>query len=334
MKKVVAFLAIILCMTMLTGCGKTDKQSILKKMNTNLSNSKGYQLKADLELINNDESYKYDVVVSYKKKDYYRVALMNKINNHEQIILKNKNGVYVLSPILNKSFKFQSNWPYNNSQSYLPQSVINDLRSDENVKMKKTKDGYIFVSKVNYKNNANLTHQEVIIDKNLNIKSVNVLDDDENPQIKVNYKTFDKNAKFKKNYFVLESNMKSTSINSKKSKKTAKLEDAIYPMYLPENTYLDTEKVVDLSNGSRIILSFAGDNPFMLVEEVVHKSDDFEVIPTSGDVDMSAFGAIIVDDASVSWVNGDVEYYLVSSVLSQSELVKVANSISTLPVSK
>ena len=32
----------------------------------------------------------------------------------EQIILKNDEGVYVLSPNLNKSFKFQSKRPYNN----------------------------------------------------------------------------------------------------------------------------------------------------------------------------------------------------------------------------
>ena len=333
MKKIMTFLVIILGLFMLSGCGKTDKDSLLKKMNNNLNNSKGYQLKAELELINNDDSYKYDVAVSYKKRDYYRISLMNKVNNHEQIILKNKEGVYVLSPVLNKSFKFQSNWPYNNSQSYLPQSVVNDLRSDAKVKMKKVKNGYVFVSKVNYKNNANLTHQEVLVDDDLNIKSVKVLDDDENPQIIVKYNTFDNNAKFKKNYFVLESNMKTIKSNNN-SKKTSKLDDAIYPMYLPDNTYLDSEKVIDLTNGSRIILTFSGDNPFMLVEQVASKSSEFEVVPTSGDIDMSAFGTIIVDDSSVSWVNGDVEYYLVSSTLSQSELVKVANSISTIPVSK
>jgi len=42
-----------------------------------------------------------------KKKDMYKVSLTNKANNHEQIILKNNDGVYVLTPSLNKSFKFQ-----------------------------------------------------------------------------------------------------------------------------------------------------------------------------------------------------------------------------------
>ena len=56
---------------------------------------------------------------AYLKKDKFRVGLTNKTNNHEQIILKNDDGVYVITPSLNKSFKFQSDWPYNNSQIYL-----------------------------------------------------------------------------------------------------------------------------------------------------------------------------------------------------------------------
>ena len=72
----------------------------------------------------------------------------------------------------------------------------------------------------------------------------------------------------------------------------------------------------------------------MLVEQTVAKENDFEVVPSSGDIDMSTFGVAIVDDSSVNWVSGDVEYYLVSSSLSNSELLQVANSISTIPVSK
>lgn len=332
MKKTIMFLLVLLGLFLITGCGKTDKNSVLRKINDKYCDTKGYQTKSELEILSGDDIYKYDVIVSYKKKDYYRVSLLNKENNHEQIILRNKDGVYVLSPSLNKSFKFQSNWPYNNSQGYLPQSVINDLRSDKNVKMINNKNAYVFTSKVNYKNNINLTHQEVIVDKDLNIKRVTIFDDDENVQMKITYKSTETNVKFKKNYFVLESNMKAASKNT--ISETAKLDEAIYPMYLPEGTYLDNEKVMELTNGSRIILTFAGNNPFMLVEQTIKKTDDFEVVPTSGDIDMSTFGVAIVDDSSISWVSGDVEYYLVSSNLSNNELLQVANSISSIPVSK
>ena len=280
-----------------------------------------------------ENSYNYDVLVSYKKKDYFRVSLKNKTNNHEQIILKNDNGVYVLTPALNKSFKFQSKWPYNNSQSYLLQSIINDMKSDSKLTMKKVKDGYLFTSKVNYKNNANLIKQQVLFDKNLNIKEVNVLDSEQNPQIKVKFSSVDMRAKFKKNYFEIEENMETLATEDTKTE-SKELDEAIYPMYLPSGTYLDTEKTVELDKGSRIILTFAGDTSFMLVEETASKSDELSVIPTSGDLDMVMDSIAVIGDSSINWISDNVEYYLVSSDMSKSELINVAKSISVMPVSK
>lgn len=337
MKKILGILTLAFCVFCLTGCGKTDKKTILNKMEKKVNSAKGYQLQAEMELINNEDSYKYDVLVSYKKDDNYRVSLKNKTNNHEQIILKNNDGVYVLTPTLNKSFKFQSKWPHNNSQAYLLQSVINDIKTDGNFSMKINKNGYVFTSKVNYKNNSNLTYQKVLVDKNLIIKNVTVYDDSENANIKVNFKSTDMNAKFKSNYFVLEENMQTLSENQDEldSKEQVKnINEAVYPMYLPDDTYLKSEKMIDKDTGSRIILTFAGKSPFMLVEEAAVKEDEFSVIPTSGDIDFLADSIAIVEDTSISWINDGVEYYLVSEDMSKLELLTVAKSISAMPVSK
>lgn len=339
MKKILSFLLVLFCAISLTGCGKETEKTVLSKLSKKIDKVSGYKLEAEMELINNEDSYKYDISVSYKEKDYYRVSLRNKTNNHEQIILKNTDGVYVLTPTLNKSFKFQSKWPYNNSQSYLLQSVINDMENDANLKMTKQDGNYVFTSKVNYKNNANLTHQKVVVDKNLNIKKVMVYDSDGNVGIKVAFKSCDLKAKFKSNYFVLDENMDAWDEASSDEEETTKqemkeLDEAIYPMYLPSGTYLETEKTVDLDEGSRIILTFAGDTSFMLVEETAVKEDEMSIIPTSGDLDIFGGTIAIVDDTSVSWVSDGVEYYLVSSEMPSSELLSVAKSISAMPVSK
>ena len=318
----------------LTGCMKEDKNDVLNKVTKNIDNSNGYNIDAKMELINNDDSYKYDVTVSYKKKNNYRVSLRNKSNNHEQIILKNKEGVFVLTPNLNKSFKFQSNWPNNNSQSYLLQSILKDIKTDNNYKMKSTKNGYILTSKVNYKNNKKLTHQDVYIDKDYNIKKVKVLDNENNIWIKVDFNNIDLKAKFSDDYFVLEENMDKMTLNEETEEESLEFDEAIYPMYLPDGTYLENEKQVDLENGSRIILTFKGENPFMLVEEKVSKSDDLLVVPTSGDLDIFMDSVAIIGDSSVSWIDNDIEYYLVSSSISTPELISVAKSISSIPLTK
>ena len=76
------------------------------------------------------------------------------------------------------------------------------------------------------------------------------------------------------------------SDDEKTTEESKMLDEAVYPMYLPDGTYLESEKTIDLDEGSRIIMTFSGDTPFMLVEETVSKSDDMEVIPTNGDLDI------------------------------------------------
>lgn len=336
MKKIKKFLVLtvaIISLISLSGCGKENAKSVLKKFEKNVSKTNGYQVEAEMKLINNEDVYRYDVTASYKKSDYFRVSLRNKTNNHEQIILKNDEGVYVLSPNLNKSFKFQSKWPYNNSQSYLINSVLNDMKNDTKLTMKKDGKNYVFKSTVNYKNNSNLSYQMVTLDKNCIIKSVVVYDKNDNEQIRVDYKSVDMRAKFNDDYFDVEENIK-TSDTTKTEKKTSSFDEAIYPMYLPEGTYLETEKTVELDGGERIILTFAGEQSFMLVEEKVNKLDELEVVPTSGDIDLLTDSIGIIGSSSVSWISNDIEYYLVSSDLSVSELVTVAKSVATMPVGK
>ena len=118
MKKYLFLLVLFLCIFMV-GCGKNSNKSIKDELIKSINNLKGYELNGKLEVVNNDDVFNYDVVVNFKDKDYYRVSLKNIANNHEQIILRNDDGVYVVTPSLNKSFKFQSDWPYNNSQVYI-----------------------------------------------------------------------------------------------------------------------------------------------------------------------------------------------------------------------
>ena len=126
-------LSILLILTLcLTGCmGKKGQSYVMDELSKKIEKAKSYYVEGTMELMNNEDIYEYDVKVSYKEGDFYKVDLTNKSNNHEQVILRNKEGVYVVTPSLNKSFKFQSDWPYNNSQSYLLTSLLDDLNNDE-----------------------------------------------------------------------------------------------------------------------------------------------------------------------------------------------------------
>lgn len=333
MKKYVLTL-VLFCSILLVGCGKPTEKEVIKDISKNVDKSNGYYLEGEMQIINNEDTYTYDVKVSYQKNDKYRVSLTNTANNHEQIILKNQEGVYVLTPALNKSFKFQSDWPYNNSQVYLLQSLINDLDNDKD-KTFEEKDGmYILKSKVNYPNNSNLVNQIIYIDEGMNFKEVHVLDKNGIPQIKMKFNKIDMKATFDKKHFALNENLKSSKTEEETFKPVSKIDDTVYPMYMPNETRLVSEDTVNKDNGERLILTFEGENPFMLVEETASVSDESEIIPVVGDPVILTDTVAAVTDSSITWVSNGIEYYIASDVIAQDELINIAKSLSVSALEK
>ena len=241
--------------------------------------------------------------------------------------------VIVVTPSLNKSFKFQSEWPYNNSQVYLLQSIVDDIKDDEGKKFQEKGKFYVITSKVNYPNNRKLSKQVVYVDKNYNIKEVQVLDDSNNLQIKMVFDKIDMKATFKDNYFDLNENI-NANVDTSELKEVTKIEDIIYPMYLPLNTHLTSKDTVTKEDGERLILTFEGDSPFVLIEETAKMEDSHVIVPTYGEPELLVDTVASISDNSVNWVSNGIEYYVISDVTSTSELLQVARSISTIPVSK
>ena len=384
MKKKLLFLIMIIGVFAISGCGKNSESDVIKDLTKKINDSKAYYVDGTLEIVNNEDVYTYNVNVSYKEKDNYKVSLVNTVNNHEQIILRNSDGVYVVTPRINKSFKFQSDWPYNNSQVYLLGPLLDDITNDANRTFEKVNDGSKIIVAANYPNNSKLVKQEILLDKSNNIKKVTVFDNNGTAQITMKFNKIDLNSKFNDNYFDLkqiidikedntdnttnrENNSdenknttdnkvednsttenNNTNVNENKNtnenknedkkssetKQTSSIEDVMYPMYIPANTYLSNKEKVSKDDGERLILTFDGDNPFMLIEETVTYEKEHLIVPTYGELEVMASTVAIVNDNSVNWIDNNIEYYVVSDKLSKSELLDIARSISVLPVSK
>ena len=332
MKKIIPILFI--AVFLITGCGKQGEAVVLKDLEKKVDKCRAYKLDGTLEIMNNDEVYNYDVEVSYKKDNYYKVSLTNTANNHQQIILKNKDSVYVLTPSLNKSFKFQSDWPYSNSQIYLLESIVNDIKNDKDRKFKETKTGYEFITKVNYPNNKSLVKQKILLNKKLNVKEVKVYDKNSVINMSMKVKDIDYSPTFKKNYFNINTVMKSSSVDSDEAIKTSKLDDSIYPLVIPSGTKLSNEEKINKDTGERIIMTVDGEKPFLLVEETANIEDEFTIVPTYGEPYRLMDTLGVMTDNSLSWTSNGIEYYIVSDVLNQNELVEVAQSINVVQTMK
>lgn len=328
MKKI---LFAIICCFLVVGCGKYNEKDAYKELSEKVASLSSYHLTGELLIYRGEDSYTYDVDVAYQKDDYYRVSLINKVNNHEQIILRNQDGVYVLTPSLNKSFKFQSDWPYNNSQIYLLERIFTDLKKDEKRTLEKVENGYVFTSKVNYSNNANLVTQKVHVNEKLELEKVEILNNNDSIEMSMTFTNIDEKKEFDTNYFQLEKNM-----DGKEASKTTmnELDAIIYPMYIPTNTYLTSQDKVKLDSGERIILTFDGESPFMLVEETATVSKELETNIVYGDPYPISDTIGAVTDYSITWTSNGVDYSLVSESLNLEEMINVAESISVSAIAK
>ena len=315
------------------GCGKYGEKDVIKDFSKKVDDAKAYYIDGTLEIVNNDNVYNYDVEVAYKEKNYYRVSLTNTSNNHTQVILKNDDGVYVVTPALNKSFKFQSDWPYSNSQIYLLESLVQDIKDDDDRIFKETKDGYSFMTAVNYPNNRNLVKQKINLSKKLKLKKVQVYNSDSVICMTMEYKKIDYSPTFKKNYFSLNTVMKTYSVEDT-VEQTGVLEESIYPLMIPSGTRLTNEEKIDKGNGERIIMTFDGEKPFLLVEATANIENEFTVVPTYGEPYQLMDTLGVMTNNSLNWTTNGIEYYLVSDVLNQEELVEVAQSIGVVQTMK
>lgn len=338
MKKII-ILGTVIMMLFVTGCGKKSADDVIKELDKKITSATTYQLDGTLQITNNDDTYNYNVKVSYEKPNKYRVSLVNTSNDHEQIILKNTEGVYVVTPSLNKSFKFQSDWPNNNSQVYLLNSLLSDINNDKERTFEETKDGYTITTKVTYPNNTNLIKQKITLDKDLNIKGVEVLNSNDISQMIMKFNNIDLKANFDEDYFDLDSIIEQIDTNENKNnndktEKSNAINDIIYPLYIPTGTALVDKEKVSKTDGERIILTFDGEKPFLLVEETASVENEFSVIPTYGDPLLLADTVAALSSNSITWISNGIEYYIVSDAMSQIELIEIASSINAIPTMK
>ena len=320
---------IVVLTILLIGCGKSEK-NVINKVIKKYDDISSYTMDGTLKMFNGENTYSYKVNVQHKKDDMYKVQLINEVNNHEQIILRNNDGVYVLTPSLNKSFKFQSDWQYNNSQIYIINRLIADIKSDDGKILEKEKDDMYIKTKVNYTTNTDLQNQKIYVDKENNLKRVEVYDKDNIIAMEFIVNNLEVNKKIDDKIFDLNNNMKSDKVDS--VSKT--IDDIVYPMYLPDNTYLDKQETILLENGERVILTFSGDKPFTLIEETANISEKNNTSVVMGYPDIIIDTVGCVNTSTISWISNGVEYTILSNDLENEELFSVAKSISSSTITK
>ncbi len=330
MKKAAWLLAVGLFIAMLAGCGEKTQDDVLTDLEKRLSEMTGYKAKATMTLDTGKEPQTYEVEVWYQEKHYYRVALKNNEKDQSQIILRNDDGVFVLTPALNKSFRFQSDWPTNSSQVYLYDSLIRDILMDPERSFQATEDHYVFETNTNYQN-KNLSRQQIILNKkDLSPVQVKIMNTDHDVLVQLDFSDFEWDPSFSEEDFDMERNMTGAQMSEETAMAPSPL-TVYYPMYTPDGTEFDSSKTIETENGERVILQYTGERPFTLIQEQSEVVSAASVatpmnIPEGEPVDLGFTIGVLTED-SLMWTYNGVDFLLASTALDAEEMMAIARSV-------
>ncbi len=167
------------------------------------------------------------------------------------------------------------------------------------------------------------------MDKDSNPKLVEVYDDNDTVKIsfkvnKIKYKTTMKEAAFNLDKYVTNEECKENCSNDEQA---SKLENAIYPLYVPSNTYLSSSEMVNDEENNRAIITFSGEKNYVLIEEASVSYLEHEIIPVYGEPVMLNDTIAAMSSNSLNWSSNGINYYLASEDLTISEMVNIAQSL-------
>ena len=289
-----------------------------------LGSLNSYLLEGVMEVAEGEDTKSYDVSVKYLKQDdqdYFRVAMKDSGMNQEQEIIRNAEGVFVVTPTLNQIFKFQGNWPSNSLKPYLLQSM-REIAADESAQIEQTEEGYQISAGVNYPNNRNFTQQEMVFSDDLKIKSVQIFDDDHVLQMKMLFSKVDYEPGLTAEDFQVPQQLE-------KETAAEPITDEDLPL-MPMETFgavLSNSSVVENDGKVQYVLEYTGEKNFTIVEEVAESEETTQTIIMSGSLVDGLNMVGRYDGNHMTSVINSVRYTIYSDDLSEEEMSAVLQSM-------
>lgn len=320
--KIIAGLGI--CVLAIALCFTLRPKSFDKQFEKTMNDMDSYILEGNMEITKGEDVKSYALQVGYQKvdeSDYFKVSLTDKELNQEQVILRNGEGVFVVTPALNQVFKFEGDWPLNSPKPYLLQSMA-DIVESENAEITKQDDGYLITSPVVYPNNKNYVKQELMFNKDAQIQWVQIYNQDDSIELKIVFDKVTYNDTMKEDYFVAPTMLETPS-------STSLVSDADLPMYPSAvfNSQLTNKSTLSNDGITKHMLEFTGEKNFTVVESVRAQAESTQTVIMPGEIvdNVDVFG--FYDGNRMSAVYNGIEYTIFSDDLAPEEMMSVITSM-------
>ena len=286
-------------------------------------------MEANMDLTANEETRSYFVTTDYCKKDnndYFRVSMLDKNINQTQIMLKNNEGVFVLTPLLNQVYKFKGDWPLNSPKPYLYHSLLDNL--DNKHEVKKMDDGYLISGPAEYVNSPEWIKQDIKFSTELKPLWVDIKNESNTVVGKVTFTNCDFTPKYSDDFFNVESNMKQAQDEENKPNEDTQVTFEDLPLLPAENTETLQEKTVSHINGnSYYIMTFTGKHNFTMVQGIAEKYDEMKIIEVDMEYVETINGVAFKDGNRIIYQKNGVSFDIYSDTMTIPEIISVVNNM-------
>lgn len=329
---VVVFAVLILCgWKLFFSEGPVDDQ--LKDLNTTME---AYHMEGTMQIGEGEEVRNFFVTVDFKdgETDNFRISLIDKDINQEQILLRNDQGVYVLTPVLNQVYTFDGDYPLNSPKPYLYHSYIEAMKGNYDVIS--NADGYTVTFDINYDNEPTWVKQEVKFSKDLKPIWSYVYDGENKIVAKVMFSSVDFAPTFKDDYFSVDANMNTAKENVSSSHVSTTIDDLplIPAVDAVSSTLKEQTKVTDKDGNVSYILTYSGTKSYTVFQRLVQasKNEKYQSITVSGTPVDTIYGFGTIQGKCLTYLYHDVSYEIFSHDLTVAEMINVATNMERVGV--
>ncbi len=298
----------------------TNTTSKPKEFMKDLKKVKSYQVEASMEIRRGEELRTYDLNIYCLKDDvdYYKVSMFDKELNQEQIILRNKDGVFVITPSLNQIYQFEGDWPKNSPKPYMLETIYDVLQQKDN-EIQEKKQMYLVKAKVHYPNDKNYRYQTMYFDEKSNLKSLDISDEQNQSQVKIVFHRIQYDNKLSKDLFA-------ASKDGAKSVNSTYIDEAdlpLYPMYT-KDSQLKNVYELNTQNEVKHIMEYAD---YTIVQTKLKVEEETKTVLMPYELYDGLQHIGYYDGQSMSMVYGGVEFTIYSNDLHPDEMMEILSSM-------
>lgn len=329
MRKIAGFLlAAGLAVGLVAGCGAPSKQNVVSKLQTQAKElgATNYQSTATMTVQMENGSQTYYVETSYDSPTTYKIALGDANKHINQIIVRNPNGMFIVSPSLQKVFRFNGNWAQNQGHIYLYDQVLEQIVEAPNVKVGQAGGNTTFTMPISPQNDVVTTQKVELVSAvgGYAPKQITLLDKSDKAVVTIDFTSFKQGVKFSS----MDFDPQKLAAGSNPAKTTMAGDSSNFTYIEPPQTLGDKIDILEPdANQGQALLHYTGPYGFTLLE--TRPTAGVSGLPAAELVDLYGVPAVLSGDAlahQLTWYNNGIEFSMTSAQATLAQMESVAIS--------